>query len=244
MDEETPGAQPMSEVDRLIGVLFDPKPAFADIATKPRWWVPLILLTVLILSFTVAFSQRVGWESFMRQELATNSRTRDLPPEQKERILEQQMRFVPIFAHVQAALAIPFIALVVAAAFLFVFNILVGAEVGFKPAWGVACYALLPQAFGILLAIVVLFLKDPAEFDLRNPVASNLAVFLDPDTTARWVLGLAGSLDVFVIWTLLLLATGFSVAARKLSWSRAFTWVVATWVLWLVVKCGWIWIWS
>lgn len=199
MSEETGPAQGMGEFDRLVGVLFDPKAAFADIVTKPRWWVPLILLTVLVLSFTFAFTQRVGWESFMRQELGASSRTRDLPPEQKERIIEQQMRFVPIFAHVQAGLAIGFITLVVAAAFLFVFNILAGAEVGFKPAWGVACYALLPQAFGILLALVVLFLKDPAEFDLRNPVASNLAVFLDPDTTARWVLGLAGSLDVFVI---------------------------------------------
>ena len=103
---------------------------------------------------------------------------------------------------------------------------------------------MLPQVFGILLAIVVLFLKDPAEFDLRNSVASNLAVFLDPDTTPAWLLGLAGSLDLFVFWPLLLLATGFSVAARKLSWSKSFTWVVATWAVWVAVKCGWIWIWS
>ena len=244
MSEEAGAAQPMGELDRLVGVLFDPKPVFADIATKPRWWIPLILLTVLIVSFTFAFSKRVGWEGFMRQELEMSSRTRNLPAEQKERILEQQMRFVPIFAQVQAGLAFGLIALVVAAVFLFVFNILAGAELGFKAAWGVTCYAFLPQVFGILLAIAVLFLKDPADFDLRNPVASNLAAFLDPSTTPAWLFGLAASLDIFVVWVLLLLATGFSAAARKLSWWRSLTWVTASWIVWVAVKCGWIWIWS
>ncbi|MFQ5928027.1 MAG: hypothetical protein ACE5MH_11415, partial [Terriglobia bacterium] len=63
-------------------------------------------------------------------------------------------------------------------------------------------------------------------------------------TTPAWLVSLGSSLDLFSVWSLLLLATGFSVAARKISWSKACTWVVVTWVVWLVVKTGWVWIWS
>lgn len=245
MSEETGPAQPMGEFDRLVGVLFDPKPAFADIAARPQgWWLPLLLLTALTVGYTMAFTYHVGWERFMREQIEASPRARDLPAEQKEQIIQQQARYAPIFGTIGSALAYPVITLVVAAAFLFVFNVLLGAELTFKQFFSVACYGFLPGAVAGVLALAVMFIKDPAEFDLQNPVASNLGAFLDPSTAPKWLLGLASSLDLFIVWMLLLLATGFSAAARKISWSKALTWVVATWVLWLVVKTGWTWIWS
>jgi hypothetical protein len=41
-----PQAQGMSEISRLAGVFFEPKKAFADIAARPRWIVPLLLMIV------------------------------------------------------------------------------------------------------------------------------------------------------------------------------------------------------
>jgi hypothetical protein len=65
------------------------------------------------------------------------------------------------------------VALAVAGSLLFVFNVLLGTQLSFRQMFALTNYGLLPQAVGVLLAIVVLFLKDPAEFDLQNPVASN-----------------------------------------------------------------------
>jgi len=237
--------QPMGLFDRLIGVLFDPTPAFADLAARPTgWWLPLALLMVITVGFIFAFTQRVGWERFMRQQLESSPRVQQLSVEQREQALQQQLRFVPTVAHIQGALAWPVITLVVGGAFLFVFNILLGAQVVFRQAYAVVCYGCLPQAVGGLLAIVVMFLKDPADFDLQNPVATNLAAFLDPSATPKWLQALGGSLDLFSFWTLLLLATGFAAAGRKISWSKACTWVVASWVLWVAVKTGGAWIFS
>lgn len=220
----------VDEFDRLIGVLFDPKPAFADIAARPQhWWVPVVLVTVLVVVYIFAFTQRVGWERFMRQQLEASERAQQLPVEQRERILEQQLRFVPIFAHIQGALAPAIVALIVTGVFLFVFNILVGSELTFRPAFAVTCYAFLPSVISSGLAIGVMFVKDPADFDLQNPLATNVAALLDPASTPKWLLTLVGSFDLFVIWVLLLLATGYAAAARKLSWSRSFTGVVLTW---------------
>lgn len=245
MAEPAAAAPPLSELDRLTGVLFDPKPAFADIAARPQgWWLPLLLVTLLVLGFVVAFSQRVGWERFLRQQMQSNSRLMELPTERREEILQQQLRFVPIFAHVQAGLAFAVIAVVVAGAFLFVFNVLLGAQMNFRQVFTVTCYGLLPQALGTALATVMVFVKDPADFDLEHPLASNVGAFLDPNTAPKWLVSLASSLDLFSVWTLLLLATGFAAAARKISWSKAFTWVVATWMLWLVVKSTAVWIFS
>ena len=245
MSEPAAAAPPLGHFDRLVGVLFDPAPAFADVAARPAgWWLPLLLLTIITVGFIFAFTERVGWERFMRQQLEQSSRTQQMPVEQREEVLRQQLRFVPIFSHIQGALAWPLITLVVGGAFLFVFNILLWAQLTFRQIYAVVCYGNLPHALGGLLAGVVMFIKDPADFDLQNPVASNLGAFLDPSTTSKWLVSAASSFDLFSLWVLLLLATGFAAAARKISWSKSFTWVVVTWGLWVVVKSGAAWIFS
>lgn len=95
-----------------------------------------------------------------------------------------------------------------------------------------------------VVAGVILFLKAPADFDVTNPVASNIGAFLDPNTVPHWLVSVATSVDVFNLWMVLVLATGFSAAGRRLPWGRAFGWVLATWILWLVVKGGGAWIFS
>ena len=245
MATESPsGLQTMSEVDRLVGVLFDPQATFPDIVARPRWWIPLVILVVLAGSITFAFSERVGWEPFMRQQIEASPRTQQLSAEQKEQIIEQQVRLAPIFGYVFSVLGWPIIVLVVAGIFLFVFNVLLGTQLVYRQVLGVTSYSMLPQAVGGLLALLLLFIKEPADFDLQNPLASNLGAFLDPNAVPAWLVSLGSSLDVFVFWSLLLLATGLAAAARKLSWSKALTWVVAPWAVWLVVKVGWAWIWS
>lgn len=244
MSEEAVVPREMSEFDRLIGVLFDPKPAFADVVARPRWWVPLVLLIVLSVGYIFAFTQHVGWEGFMREKIETSPRTQQMSAEQREQIIQQQLRWAPTIGYVFGGLSWVVITLVVAGAFLFVFNLLLGAQLSFRPVFGVTCYSMLPFALATLLAGAVMFLKEPAQFDLENPLASNLGAFLDPTTAPAWLLSLGRSIDLFNIWVLLLLASGLSAAARKVSWSKALTWVVATWVVWLVVKSGWAWIWS
>lgn len=245
MDEPSATPQPMSELDRLIGILFDPKPAFADIVARGGcWWLPLALLVALAIAITWAFTERVGWERFMREQIAASPRAQQLTPEQREQAIQQQLRFVPYFAAGGALLSWPVVTLIVAGCFLFVFNVIGGTEIEFRRAFDVTCYSMLPLVLPGLLALVLLFIKDPADFDLQNPVASNLGAFLDPSAVPAWLLSVARSADLFVIWVLLVLATGFSSAARRLAWAKAFRMVLVTWVVWLVVKGVWSWIWS
>jgi hypothetical protein len=84
-----------------------------------------------------------------------------------------------------------------------------------------------------------MFLTEPDDFDLRNPVALNLGFFLDPQSSPKWLVSLGTSLDLMSFWTMALLATGFSVAGRNLSWSKAFAGVVMPWLILVLLKVGW-----
>jgi len=239
----TPQAVPeparMSEAARLTGVIFDPKAAFADIAARPRWWVPLVLLSILSLAFMYAYSERVGWERFMRQTIESSPRTQSLTAEQRERIIQQQVRFGSVFGYAGAAVGVAVSSLVVAGLLTLVFVTLLGAELRFRQVFAVTCYASLPGVFATGLAIVMLFLKHPDDFDLRNPTAFNIGAYLDPQATAKWLYSVATSIDLFTIWTLLLLSFGLSVAARRLSFSRSLGVVGMLWVVWVLLKMGW-----
>lgn len=229
----------MGEFARLAGVLTDPKPAFADILIRPRWWVPLVLAVVLTIVYTAAFSQRVGWERYMRHVIDTNPRTQSLSVEQRERIVEQQTRVAGTFGYAGAALALPVMALVVAGVLLFVFKLVMDAQLAFRQVFAVTCYSFMTSVVAVALSILVMFLKNPDDFDLQDPLGAHLGVLLDPQTTPKWLVSLGTSLDLFTLWMILLLATGLYVAARKLSWGKSLAGVLAPWGVWVVVKAAW-----
>ena len=66
-----------------------------------------------------------------------------------------------------------------------------------------------------LLSIVVLFLKNPDDFNLLNPLAFNVAAFMDPLTSSKFLYTLADVRSVRDIWTIVLTAIGLSAAAGK-----------------------------
>jgi hypothetical protein len=231
--------EPKGELASLTGVVWEPGTAFRDIAAHPRWWPPLVIIVLLSLTFTYSFTQRVGWERFFRQQSETNSRMQNLPADQREQTIAIQAKYAPIATYVFAVVGLPVTALIAAAVFLFVFRTMLGAELSFRQVFAIYCYSLVPLIFSSIMGLAVLFLKDPDQFDLQNPTLSNIGAFLDPLTTPKWLFSLAASVDVFTLWILALLATGLSAAARKISWSTSFTWVMATWLVYVLLKAGW-----
>lgn len=227
----------MNEFQRLSGVVFDPKAAFSDIAARPRWWAPLLLIVLTSVTFIYCFSQRVGWEGVMREQMESNSRMQQLSPEQKERIVEQQMKFAPVGAYGGAVVMIPVSGLVMAGVLLLVFKVMLGGNLTFKQLFAISFYAWIPNVIAGLLSLIVLFAKPPEDFNINSPLMFNVGAFLATDTP-RWLKSFAPSIDLFSIWTMLLLATGISAADRKLSWGSCLTWVVMCWLVWVIGKAG------
>lgn len=229
----TPAAGRMSAFARLGNVIIDPKPAFTDIASRPGWWVPMILLMAASLAFMVAFSQRVGWERFIQQSMEASSQTQNLTAEQRE----TAARIGGTFGTVAAVAGVPVSMLVIAGVLVFIFGTMLGTSVNFRQVFGIVAHAWLPSLFATGAAILVMFLKDPDDFDLKNPSGFNIGFYL-PHSTPAWLVSLGGSIDVFSLWIILLLATGLSVASKK-SWKTSLMGVAGPWALFVAGKVLW-----
>jgi hypothetical protein len=70
-------------------------------------------------------------------------------------------------------------------------------------------------------------------------VAANLAAIL-PEDSAKWLVALGKSIDLFSFWTLVLLAIGFAATnPRKLKGSKSFSIAFGIWAAFVVCRVGW-----
>jgi Yip1 domain len=231
-------AKGLSEFARLSGILWEPGATFRDIAARPRWWPPLVVVIALSLVFSYTFTQRGGWEHFFRQQMETNSRMQNLPADQREQTMAMQVKVGPYFAYGGAIIGIPCFALIAAGIFLFLFRTLLGAQLSFKQVFAICCYSFIPLIFSTLMALAVMLLKEPDQFDLQNPILTNIGAFMDSVSTPKWLYTLASSVDAFSLWVMVLMATGLSAAARKISWTTSFMCVLGTWLVYVLLKVG------
>lgn len=217
----------------------EPGKAFADIAARPGgWWLPMILVIITSITFIACYSQRVGWERMIRHEMETNSRIQQLPPEQREAAMERGAKFAGVFAYVGAAVGTPLAWLVVGGVLMLMMNSVMGGQTNFKQSFTIVAYASMVNLLAAILGIIVMFIKNPDDFDLRNPLAFNGGAFLSSDAP-KWLTALASSFDLFTIWLIALLAIGYAATSRKLTVGKAATGIVVLWALWVVVKVGW-----
>lgn len=227
-----------NSISRIFGALFSPKATFASIAARPTWLAPLILMCLLSVVVIAIFGQRVGWHDFMVRQIESNSRTAQLPAEQKSQIIAQQEKYASITSYAGVVVGTFVGAVVVAAIFMGVFNLFGGTKIEFKTSLGIVSYGWAPGIVAGLLGILILFLKDPSTVDIQNLVASNPAALL-ADGSPKWLVSLLGSLDIFSFWMMILMAFGYSATnPKKLSFGKAFGSILGVWLIYVVLKVG------
>jgi hypothetical protein len=246
-DAATPTPAPAAtdnSFSRIFGVLFSPKPTFESIARRPTWALPLILSVLVGLAATTVITQRVGWRTVIDREIASSPRAQkqmeQLTPEKRDDALNAQARFTPYVVYAINVL-VPFVgAVVVGAIFLLAFNVVGGARINFKTSLAVVAYSWVPLLIAGLLGILVLFLKDPSTVDVKNLVASNPGALLSDDSP-KWLVSLMTSLDLFSFWTMILMAVGYQAAdPKKISFGKALVTVVGVWLIYVIIKVGWV----
>ena len=232
-----PQPERMSEISRLTGVFFEPRKTFEDIAQRPGWLVPLVLIMVAALSVTVVFSQHIGWERFFRQQMETNTRMAQMTAEQRDQVLSMQMKFATVGGAATIVIGLPIYYLIASAILLGIVAGIMSAPLKFKQVFAVMCYASLTGVVSAILTLVVMFLKNPDQFNLQNPLAFNPAAFMDPTTTSKFLYSLGTSIDLFSFWTIFLIATGLKAAAgKKLSFGGALFSVILPWAVYVLGK--------
>ncbi len=227
----------MGEFARITGVFFEPTKTFQDVAERPRWVVPMLLIIVVSIVYMALYTQHVGWERMMRHQLENNTRAAQMSNEQREQMIATQVRFAPIIGYVGAVVGVPIYMLVSSAVLLAIVAGMMSAPVKFKQIFAVMSYAGLTGLVSAALAIVVMFLKNPDDFNLQNPLVFNPGAFMDPLTSSKFLYSLASSLDLFVFWNIFLIATGIKAAAgKRMSFGKALFAVMLPWGLFVLGK--------
>jgi len=223
----------MTELGRLSGVFFEPGKVFADVSERPRWIAPILVSILIGLALVYAISTHIGWEQTIRQTFASNPRTADLPADQREKMIATGSKVASIIGWVGALLGAPLSVLIIAGVLTGLFNGLLGTELKFAQTFAVTAYALLVRAILAALMILLVYLKPPEDFNIQVSPFSP-AAYMNRLETPKWLMSLAGSLDLFTIWSIILLAIGFSVAAKKLSFAKSLTAIAIPWLIWVV----------
>jgi hypothetical protein len=240
-----PDAQPsLSPVARIIGVFFSPKSTFQDIVRKPSWMLPILLTTILSILVSVAINQRINWREFMSQQIEKSPRAAQMSAEQKQQQIEGGAKFTPPFTYAIGVLGPIVITLIITLVMWGAYSLFGGASTNFTTAFSITAHAFLTGLVSSPLFILILYLKPYGTADLDNPVAANLAAFL-PDESAKWLVALCKSIDLFTFWTLILLAIGFAaVNPKKLKGAKPFTIAFIVWAVFVVCRIGWAFIFS
>jgi Yip1 domain len=228
----TPGPEPLSQGARIIDTFIAPSKTFTDIRRSAAWWAPWILMAIFSIVFIYAIGSKVGFEQVSRNQIAHSSRADQfdkLPPEQQARQLQISSKIIAGFGYGSPVLIL-FYLLIETVVLWGTFKVASGGETTFGQAYAISTYAGLPGIITAILGTISLFAgANPEGFDINNPVGTNLAYYLDPETTGKFIRGIASSLDVINIWTIILLGIGYA-CTSKVKKSTAIT-VVAVWYL-------------
>jgi len=238
---ESTAPQParLSAFGRLTGVLFSPKATFEDIAAKPGFILPIIIIIVLTVAVVAVFGQRVGWRQFMEQQFAKSPQTANLSAEEKEQRMATAVKIAPIIGYVQI-IVVPIAALIIGAVLMGAFNLIASARITFLQSLSIVSYGWVPGIIGGVIGLILLFIKSPDTIDLEHLVASDVGAFLSGDSP-KWLMSLCTSLNLFTFWEIVLMGIGFSAASpKKVSIGKGITIVAVCWAIWTLGKVGWV----
>jgi hypothetical protein len=232
-----PESTALSEGARIIDTFITPSRTFTDLRRSAAWWAPWLLTTIFSLAFFYVVGQKIGFHKVAESQIQASqkaaARIDNLPADQRDRAIEQQGKGIQYFGYA-FPLFILLINLIIAAVLFATFKFGAGADLKFGASFAVVMYAGLPGILKSLLAMISIMAGASADsFSLQNPVATNPAYFMTPGDSP-FLYSLMSSLDVFLIWTLVLSAIGFTCVA-KVKRGTSFGIVFGWWVLFTLI---------
>jgi Yip1 domain len=229
---------PLNFFSRITGVWFSPGETFADIGRAPRVLIPTLLVMILAGLSAYMLTERYGYENMVRKQMESVARSGLMSEAQvDEAIIRSTTPSAVTRGKIQGVVSPPIVTLVILLILAGLFKALsaiMGVRNTFKQIFSVTTYSFLAIALIFTLVFAAsIYLKDPTEIDLLNPVGSNLGAILALTglSLPKFVLGVASFVDVFSIWRLALLAIGYSAVSHKMKVGTAATFLVILYVI-------------
>lgn len=241
---EMPGAPAgLSQGERIVKTFLAPQETFADIRRSASWWAPFLVMSLFTLIFAYAVDKKVTFQkvSDSQMKMASSAqleRMEQVPPEQRAKIMEQQVTVTKIITYAFPVFTIIWL-LIVALVLWGTFSFGAGAtEINFGRSMAIVTYASLIGIIKTLLTIILLFAgMDVDEFNIQNPIGTNPGFFMNFQETPRFLYAFASGLDVFLFAVLAMTAYGFHITGR-IKKGTAFGIVFGWYFAFLLVSAG------
>lgn len=230
----------LSQGQRVVDTFIAPSKTFTDILRSSSWWLPWLIGVVISLSLGMAIQQKIGWDkvydNMLHQNAAQMHRMEQMPADQVARTKQIGATFSKMAFWCSPVLALLYV-VVIGGVLLGTVNFGFGGRAKFSQMFAVVMYGGLPMSVNALLGIIAIYAGvDPDAFNLNNYVGTNIGYYLSTDVP-KWLLALATSLDIFTIWTLILLTIGCAIIG-KISKGKAAGAVFGWWILIVLFKVG------
>jgi Yip1 domain len=234
--------EPMSPTQKLLGVFFEPSRVFRNLRAHPRWVAAYLVVTVLSLVYTFAFTQRLTPERIVNYRV---DKAAELPPPftpPPDRIetlrtqgIEQLKNPIQRIGTVATTFVAVFCFTALLAA-LYLLGVLVfGGRINFWQSLAIMFYGAVPIiAIQKLLGLVLLYLKSPDDIHpilgQETLIQDNLGVLFTPaDHPVIFVL--ATSIGILSFYSLWLKSTGLRNGGTRVSSGTAWGVAITLWIL-------------
>jgi hypothetical protein len=224
----------------FVQIFFDPAAVFAKVRERGSWAAPLIALALITMMFGMYVTHTIGMENVTRRFFDEHpSIANQMPPDKKEQAIQQsgspaRLAIGAVTGGVIAAL----ITLIIAVVLMVMLSIM-DRKPQLTRILGTVAWASFPVTLvGCVMGVLTLyFSSDPSELDPQTLLATNVAAFLDKNSTGSFVYSLARSFDLLAIAQVCLLSFGISKVA-EVAMGRSLALVVGLWMVWVLLRGG------
>ena len=244
MSDNVSSAAPSAPVDavggdhllaRLVGVVFSPKATFTRIVARPRWLLALAVVTLVVSLGTLAFlSTETGQTAWLDQQVRQREAFGSPMNAEQYAQMEKVAPYVGYIGGGSTLVFVPVVTMVLSGLLLAIFNALLGGSATFKQVASVVSHA---GAVSIIQQLFVLPLNYARE---SMSSATNLGLFVPFLDESNILSRFLGTIDLFIVWWLVVLAIGLGVLYRRktapIFWSFMGVYVVIALVIALVMR--------
>jgi hypothetical protein len=221
----------------IFEVFYQPGKLFASLPGRRGVWVaPLLLGMLLSLCTTWVAVQKIGLDTIVRQRIESQ---RNMSPEQMQQALNNANSPVIIYAILGVIIVVSILAPIVIAGALSIFALMGSQQPKFSTMFSMVTLAYFPYSLiaALMTILVVLVSPDTSVLDINNLLSTNVAAFMNKETTGKAVYAFLGSVDILSFGMIGLLAYGFSKLTRSSFFFGIFS-VGTLWAIYVVGKVG------
>lgn len=235
-------------IRRAIGMTFSPEATLRDINQRPSWMFPFLFAIAVSVAFSIFLGIKldIGARSLVLQaktQIAEKSEGKQIAAQDVETLASAVKGILVASAIFGRAILFLVLSVVFAGSFS-----LMRAPMSFRKVMSVIAWSnLVPHICSILVAVISLEIASAQQLENTNPfnfnslMVTNLAGVLGNNISLA-LSSVLSSMDIFVIWFLILLTMGFSAMAKETSITKAKAGgvVFGLWIVWVIAKVGFV----